>query len=119
MKSENQKKNNSMRPILMEEEYWANTQLSIVRHYGSIIFNDAQYTVVNKEGRTVFELSVEAEREGREKAIPPGEPCDLVMDQFIPVYRKVGREAFIRMLKENSGLTLERAKELAGINDNK
>lgn len=57
--------------------------------------------------------------EGREKAIEPGEPCDLVRNDFIPVYRKMGRDAFIRMLEENSDLTLEKAKELSGINDNR
>lgn len=108
-----------MKPILFAEEYWANTQLSIVRYTGSVKFNGTEYTVVNKEGKTVFELSVEAVREGREKAIEPGEPCDLVQNDFIPVYRKMGSEAFLRMLEENSDLTLEKAKVLAGINDNR
>lgn len=108
-----------METILFTEQYWANTQLSVVRYTGSVKFNGTEYTVVNKEGKTVFELSVEAVREGRKKAIEPGEPCDLVMNDFIPVYRKMGREAFIRMLEENSDLTLEKAKEVAGINDNR
>lgn len=106
-----------MKPILFAEEYWANTQLSIVRYTGSVKFNGTEYTVVNKEGKTVFELSVEAVREGSEKSIEPGEPCDLVRNDFIPVYRKMGRDAFIRMLEENSDLTLEKAKEVAGISN--
>lgn len=106
-----------MKPILFTEEYWANNQLSIVRYTGSVKFNGTEYTVVNKEGKTVFELSVEAEMEGREKAIEPGEPCDFVQNDFIPVYRKMGRDAFIRMLEENSDLTLEKAKEVAGISN--
>ena len=108
-----------MKPILFAEEYWANTRLSVVRYTGSVKFNGMEYTVVNKEWKTVFELSVEAVREGRKKAIAPGEPCDLVMNDYIPVYRKMGREAFIRMLEENSDLTLDKAKEMAGINDNR
>lgn len=108
-----------MKPILFAEEYWANTQLSVVRYTGSVKFNGTEYTVVNKEGKTVFELSVEAEMEGREKSIEPGEPCDFVQNDFIPVYRKMGRDAFLRMLEENSDLTLEKAKELSGINDNR
>lgn len=108
-----------MKPILFAEEYWANTQLSVVRYTGSVKFNGTEYTFVNKEGKTVFELSVEAVREGSEKSIEPGEPCDLVRNELIPVYRKMGRDAFIRMLEENSDLTLEKAKVLAGINDNR
>lgn len=99
----------------MEEEFWANSQLSIVRHYGQIRLCGMVYTIVNKEGRTVFELSEQAEREGREKAIEPGEPCDLVMNEFIPIYRKMGRDAFIRMLEEHKDLTIEKAKEIAGL----
>lgn len=108
-----------MKPILFAEEYWANTRLSVVRYTGSVKFNGTEYTVVNKEGKTLFELSVEAEMEGREKSIEPGDPCDLVRNDFISVYRKMGRDAFIRMLEDNSDLTLEKAKELSGINDNR
>lgn len=85
----------------MTEEYWANTQFSIARYYGRINFAGHEYTIVNKEGKDIFECSIEAERADREKAIKPGEPADLCRNDFIPLYRKMGRDAFLRLLKEN------------------
>lgn len=58
---------------------------------------------MNKEGKDIYECSIEAEQAGREKAIEPGEPA----------YRKIGREAFIKMLNEHENLTPELANELA------
>lgn len=93
--------NRTFSPVLMEEEYWANSHLSVARHYGGIKLSGANYYIVNKEGKDLFECSAEAEREGREKAIEPGEPADLVHEKFIPFYRKMGRERFIEVLKGN------------------
>lgn len=84
-------------PILMTEEYWANTQLSVVRYSGSMQFNGHKYTIVNKEGIDVFTLSAKMKGEG--KVIEAGEPCDLVMNEFIPFYKKLGRDRFIQLLK--------------------
>ena len=91
-----------MTPICMTEEYWANSQFSIARHTGCIKTFGAIYYIVNKEGKDLFECSDEADREGREYAIAPGEPCDLVMDKFIPYYREIGRDKFLEVLKANS-----------------
>lgn len=85
----------------MEEEYWANTQFSIVRYYGSIKVFGTTYVIVNKEGKDIFQCSEEADKAGREKAIEPGEPADLVRQEFVPYYRKLGRDKFIELLKEN------------------
>lgn len=38
--------NNGM-PICMAEEYWANSQFSIVRYYGRITINRKMYVIVN------------------------------------------------------------------------
>ena len=92
---------NIFKPICMTEDYWANTQLSIVRHYGRIKFNGHEYVIVNKDGIDIFALSVKAEKEGRAKAIEPGEPCDLVRKDFIPFYYKLKREKFLEVLKEH------------------
>ena len=89
-------------PIAMTEEYWANSHFSIARYYGSIQFNNNIYIIVDKRGHTIFECSVEAEKLGKEKAIDPGEPADLVMAQYIPIYRKLGREKFLNWLRDES-----------------
>ena len=98
-------------PLLMTEQYWANTHLSIVRHYGRIKFNQAEYIIVDKRGRDVFECSHEAERLGRAKAIEPGEPCDLVWVGLVPAYRALGRDRIIAMIE--SGKSFDEIEEEA------
>ena len=93
----------------MTEEYWASSPYSIARYYGSIRIGGVEYIIVNKEGKDIFECSEEADREGREKAIEPGEPADLIDKRYQPIYRKVGREKFIEWVKE--GLELKQMKE--------
>ena len=106
-----------MAAILMEEEYWRNSHFSIASYYGGINVNiggeKIEYLIVNKEGKDIFECTVEAEKAGRENAIEPGEPADLVDIRYIPAYSKMGREAFIKMLREHEDLTPELANELA------
>lgn len=92
-----QKSNNA--PICMTEEFWANSQLSVARYYGRINFNGFVYWILDKKGRDLFECSAIADKEGREKAIEAGEPADLVRQDFRMVYRKLGRDRFLQILK--------------------
>lgn len=85
----------------MTEEFWANSQLSIARYYGRISFNGHEYWIVDKRGRDLWECSAAADRAGSDKAIPPGEPADLVRKDFIPYYKKLGRDRFLDVLKAN------------------
>lgn len=90
-------------PILMEEAYWINSQLSIARHYGGIRTKNHEYKIVNKQGITLWELSNPDSKhyvkEGM--AIAPGEPADLLRTDFLPFYKKLGRDGFIQVLKEH------------------
>ena len=88
-------------PVCMTEEYWANSQLSITRYYGRVRFCGHEYWIVNKEGKDLFQCAAEAKKSGREYVIMPGEPCDLVRKDFIPFYRKLGREKFLAVLKDH------------------
>lgn len=87
-------------PLIITEEFWANSQLSIVRYYGQIKMNGHEYIIVNKEGKDIFELSEIAEKEGKEKAIEPGEPCDLCLRSLVPSYRKLGRDRILELIRE-------------------
>lgn len=98
-----------MAAIIMTEEYWANSPLSVVCYTGEIRMDGVNYIIVNKDGKDIYQCSVEAQRAGREKAIEPGEPCDLVDRRYVPIYRKVGRDVFIEWVKE--GLDLKAMKE--------
>lgn len=89
-------------PIIMTEEYWANSQFSVARYTGGINAFGHKYIIVNKDGKDIFQCSIEAEKAGREKAIEPGEPCDLVRTDFILLYKKLGRDTFIRLLETNA-----------------
>lgn len=103
--------NNDM-PICMAEEYWANSQFSIARHYGRINIEGNVYFIVNKDGVDVFALSAMATKSGKEKAIEPGEPCDLVRVDFIKYYKELKRDRFIEVLEEHPHAS---AKELKTI----
>ena len=83
-------------PICMTEEYWANSYFSIARHYGGINFGGHEYSIVNKQGMTVAQISLMFPN--NDMAIPPGEPADLLRNDFIPLYKKLGRETFINIL---------------------
>ena len=101
----------------MTEEYWVNTYFSIARYCGRIKVNGVEYVICDKQGRDIFECSIIAEREGRDKAIEPGEPADLVDSRFLPVYRALGRERFIAWLDDGAlDHSLDSAFALAGLN---
>lgn len=102
----------TMKTILMTEEYWANSQFSIARYYGGIKISGVYYIIVNKEGKDVFECSVETEKQGRENAIEPGEPCDLIRADFKLFYKKLGRDKFIAVLEENSNASIDEMKRI-------
>lgn len=91
-------------PIIMTEEYWMYTQLSIARRTGGIRFNGVEYIVVNKDGKDLFQCSIEAEKAGREKAIEPGEPADLIDKRYLKYYKHFGRDKFIEMVKDGKEL---------------
>ena len=98
-------------PLLMTEEFWANSQLSIARYYGEITFNGRKYIIVDKHGRDIYECSAIANRDGRDKAIEPGEPADLILSTLRFAYRKLGRDRIIELIKD--GKTEDEIKALA------
>lgn len=99
-------------PLLMTEEFWADTQFSIVRRFGAIKISGIEYVIVNKEGKDIFECSDEAEKAGRDKAIEPGEPCDLIQRALIPIYKRLGRAELIRLLIEHPELKTVKEVEM-------
>lgn len=98
-------------PLIMTEEYWANSQLSVARYYGRVRFMNHEYVIVNKEGKDVWECTKEAEKAGRDKAIEPSEPADLCLVSLVPSYKKLGRDRIIELVKE--GKTEKEIKEIA------
>ena len=101
-----------MEAIVLTESYWANSHLSIARYYGRIRFNGNEYVIVDKRGHDIFECSIEAEKAGRAKAIEPGEPADLCRTDFVPIYRKLGRDKFFEFIKAHPYIqTVKEARE--------
>lgn len=111
--------NQNRLPIAMAEEFWRNSQLSIAAHTGRIKMDCVEYIIVDKRGHDIFECSIEAEKAGREKAIEPGEPADLCRVDFVPIYRELGRERFLKFCKDNPDMydvktAKQRLKQWAG-----
>ena len=103
-----------MNTIIMTEEYWANSQFSVARYYGGITIGKKNYRIVNKQGATIFELSDPDSPyyvgDGKTKAIEPGEPADLVLEEWIPIYKKLGRDKFIECVEQ--GMSVQEAMSL-------
>lgn len=100
-------------PLIMTQEYWMNSQLSVARHYGKVKVFGHEYWIVDKLGRDLYECTHIANKEGRSKAIMPGEPADLCVRSLVPAYRKLGRERIIQAIKDN--MSEEEIMELAGL----
>lgn len=102
-----------MNAVIMTEQCWANSQLSIARYYGGVKIDGHEYKIVNKEGVTLEELSNPSSKQYVKsgKAIPPGEPADLVRKDWIPVYRKLGRDRTLELVRD--GVSLAEAKRIA------
>lgn len=98
-------------PLIMTEEFWVNSQLSVARYYGQIKFMGREYIICDKTGRDIFQLSAIAERQGKQKAIEPGEPADLVLKSLLPAYRKLGRDRIIAIIEQ--GKTEKEIKAIA------
>ena len=99
-------------PICMAEEYWVNSPLSVARYYGRIKFNGNEYYIVDKLGRDLWECTAIANKTGQDKAIPAGEPADLVRKDFIPFYKKLGRDKFLEVLRANPTSADEKLKAI-------
>lgn len=72
----------------MEEEYWINSYFSVARHYGGMILDGKRFLIVNKEGKQC--------------AFAPGQPADMIDERYLPIYRKIGRDRFIEILKAHN-----------------
>lgn len=96
----NKKDIDSIHPLVMAEEFWMNSPLSTARYYGGARLGGNLYVIVNQEGKTLFECSIEADWEGRDKAIQVGEPADLCLAELVPVYKWLGRDEFLKRIKD-------------------
>lgn len=97
------------KPIVMAEEYWRNTYLSVAKYSGIVKIGEYTWIIVDKRGRDIFECSDEASKTGRRFAIEPGEPADLCRTDFVKIYRKLGRERFLQFVKENPDINTVKA----------
>lgn len=93
-------------PILMTKEYWMNTPLSTARNYGGVSINGKKYEIVNKYGESIIEISMKMVMNGEKGlAIDPSEPADLILQEWIPVYKKLGRDKAIELINNNTPLS--------------
>jgi hypothetical protein len=86
--------------IIYPEEYWANSIFSIARHYGGCIIKGKEYVIVNKEGVSMQKLADKAKL--GDVLIPAGEPADLILKEWQPIYRALGRDKLFEYLKTQS-----------------
>lgn len=97
---------NKFKPILLTKEAWMCSCFSVAKYAGGITVTDEKgkqrtLLVVNKTGKDLTKVG-----------IPAGEPADLVDKEFIPLYVKLGRDNFIKIVKENPLLSRKDLKKV-------
>ena len=84
--------------IIYPEEYWMNSQLATARFFGGCIIKGKEYIIVNKEGVSMQKLADKAELD--DILIPASEPADLILKEWQPIYRALGRDKLFEFLNE-------------------
>ncbi len=77
-----------------------NSQLSIVRFYGRCTINCKEYVIVNKEGVSIRKLANKVKI--GDELIPASEPADLILKEWQPIYRALGRDKLFEFLRTKS-----------------
>ena len=80
-----------MKTIVIAKEAWLCSQLSIAKYSGGIDISD-------EENRTRHFLVVDRKGQPYQGVLSPREPADLVDKEFLPFYRKLGRDKFISIV---------------------
>lgn len=91
--------------ILLTKESWMNSQLSVAKYSGGVQVTGEggkkrTLLIVNKEGKDLYQVG-----------IPSGESADLVDKEFIPLYKKLGRDLFISIVNANPLISRKDLKE--------
>ena len=92
--------------ILLTKESWMNSHLSVAKYSGGVQVTGEggkkrTLLIVNKEGKDLFQVG-----------ISPGDPADLVDKEFIPFYKKLGRDLFISIVNANPLAPRKELKEI-------
>lgn len=91
--------------ILLTKESWMNSLLSVAKYFGGVQVTGEggkkrTLLIVNKEGKDLYQVG-----------IPSGESADLVDKEFIPLYKKLGRDLFISIVNANPLISRKDLKE--------
>lgn len=86
--------------IIYAKECWITSIFSIARYYGGCIIKGKEYVIVNKEGVSMQKLADKAKL--GEMLIPEGEPADLILKEWQPIYNALGRDGLFEYLKTQS-----------------
>ena len=88
--------------IIYTKEGWITSILSIACCYGGCIIKGKEYIIVNKEGVSMRKVADKA-KDG-DMLIPEGEPADLILVEWQPIYKALGRDKFIEYIKGHHDL---------------
>lgn len=94
-----------MRAVVFAKEFWLYSQLSVAKYAGGIDISEPgdgkrHFLIVNEKGQP-FSGNV----------YQKNTPADLVDKEFIPLYKKLGRDLFISIVKANPLISRKDLKE--------
>ena len=95
-----------MRAVIFAKGFWLYSQLSVARYSGGIDISEPgddkrHFLIVDEKGQPF-----------RGDLSPENVQADLVDKEFIPLYKKLGREKFIEIVKDNPLLSREELKNV-------
>lgn len=91
---------------MFAKEFWLESQLSVAKYSGGIDISEPgdgtrHFLVVNAKGQPFYG-----------NLMQKNVPADLVDKDFIPLYRKLGRERFISLITENPRTPRKELKQI-------
>lgn len=103
----------SMLNILYDREDITERGFTEVFSSGHMAINGRGYTLVNQEGKLVKRFVHSAIVDPDALFVSEGEPCDLVDDRYLEVYRMIGRADFLELIRNNPMITPDKAQMIA------
>jgi hypothetical protein len=95
-----------MRAVIFAKEFWLYSQLSVAKYAGGIDISEPG------DGKHHFLIVDEKGQPFSGNVYQKNTPADLVDENFIPLYKKLGRVLFLAIIQANPQASRKELKEI-------